>query len=351
MDFLIALAALAFLMFVAYRGFSVILFAPVAAIGAVLFTDPLPCPPAFTGLFMESMVGFIKNYFPVFLLGALFGKMIELSGFSKSIVSSVIGILGPQRAMLSIVLVGAILTYGGVSLFVVVFAVYPFAAEMFRAEQYSQAAHPRHHRSRRFFLHHGRPAGHAADPEHHSDDLFQDQSFAAPILGIVGAIFIFVVGMPYLESRRIKAAHAGEGYGEGHLNEPAPMKEGTLPTSLHRHAAACSWFSSSTSFSPAIRRLHRAHRPVLWAHYDLHAGGHGQADHRFRRSSQRRLWAVQGALLAGMVDGVPVRLRAAFPSTSPRAARRRSAARCWPRSTPLRNMALAASSPPCPASS
>jgi H+/gluconate symporter-like permease len=116
-------------MVVAYRGYSVILFAPVAALGAVLLTDPTLVAPMFTGLFMDKMVGFVKNYFPVFLLGAIFGKVIELSGFSKSIVSSVISVVGAERAMLSIVLVCAVLTYGGVSLFVVVFAVYPFAAE------------------------------------------------------------------------------------------------------------------------------------------------------------------------------------------------------------------------------
>ena len=133
MDFVIVLGALCFLMFVAYRGYSVILFAPVAALGAVLFTDPSLVAPMFTGLFMDKMVAFVKNYFPVFLLGAVFGKVIELSGFSKAIVASVINLIGRERAMLSIVLVCAILTYGGVSLFVVVFAVYPFAAEMFRA--------------------------------------------------------------------------------------------------------------------------------------------------------------------------------------------------------------------------
>ena len=133
MSFLIALAALVFLMFVAYRGFSVILFAPIAALGAVLLTDPAAVPAAFTGLFMDKMVGFAKLYFPVFLLGAVFGKVIELSGFSKSIVAAVIDLVGSQRAMLAIVLVCGVLTYGGVSLFVVVFAAYPFAAEMFRA--------------------------------------------------------------------------------------------------------------------------------------------------------------------------------------------------------------------------
>lgn len=132
MSVIIALAALALLMLAAYRGYSVILFAPIAALGAVLLTDPGAVGPAFTGLFMEKMVGFVKLYFPVFLLGAVFGKLIELSGFSRSIVAAAIRILGRRHAIPVIVLVCALLTYGGVSLFVVAFAVYPFAAELFR---------------------------------------------------------------------------------------------------------------------------------------------------------------------------------------------------------------------------
>ena len=99
----------------------------------MLLTDPAAVPPVFTGLFMDKMVGFVKLYFPVFLLGAVFGKVIELSGFSQ--VHRRGGhraASARERAMLAIVLVCALLTYGGVSLFVVVFAVYPFAAEMFR---------------------------------------------------------------------------------------------------------------------------------------------------------------------------------------------------------------------------
>ncbi len=132
MSVLIALAALALLMLAAYRGYSVILFAPIAALGAVLLTDPGAVGPTFTGLFMEKMVGFVKLYFPVFLLGAVFGKLIELSGFSRAIVAAAIQILGRRHAIPVIVLVCALLTYGGVSLFVVAFAVYPFAAELFR---------------------------------------------------------------------------------------------------------------------------------------------------------------------------------------------------------------------------
>src|SRR5690606_37957350 len=105
MSLLIVHGALRFLMYVAYRGHSVILFAPVAAMGAVLLTDPDLVAPMLPALYMDRMVGFLKLYFPVFLLGAVFGKLIEISGFSKAIVAATIRLFGPQRAMLSIVTV------------------------------------------------------------------------------------------------------------------------------------------------------------------------------------------------------------------------------------------------------
>ncbi len=120
MSFIIVLAALAFLMLAVYRGYSVILVAPLAALGAVLLTEPAAVAPAFSGIFMEKMVGFVKLYFPVFLLGAVFGKMVELSGFSESIVAAAIRYIGKTRVNAVIVAVCALLTYGGVSLFVVV---------------------------------------------------------------------------------------------------------------------------------------------------------------------------------------------------------------------------------------
>ena len=91
MSFLVVLLALVFLMFVAYRGYSVIMFAPVAALLAVLLTDPVArccrCSPACSWTRWSASS---RSTFPVFMLGAIFGKVIELSGFSKSIVSSVI---------------------------------------------------------------------------------------------------------------------------------------------------------------------------------------------------------------------------------------------------------------------
>src|SRR5215475_7485390 len=215
MSFLICVAALVFLMLVAYRGFSVILFAPIAALLAVLLTDPAAIPPIFTGLFMDKMVGFVKLYFPVFLLGAVFGKVIELSGFSKSIVSSVIGLVGRERAMLSIVLVCALLTYGGVSLFVVVFAVYPFAAEMFRQGGIPKRLIPATIALGAFTFTMDALPGTPQIQNIIPTTFFKTNTWAAPWLGLIGAVFILIVGLLYLEWRRKSAAAQGEGYGEG----------------------------------------------------------------------------------------------------------------------------------------
>jgi H+/gluconate symporter-like permease len=220
-SFLVVLAALLFLMFVAYRGHSVILFAPVAALGAVLFTDPSLVLPMFSSVFMEKLVGFVKLYFPVFLLGALFGKVIELSGFSRSIVSSVIGLVGSARAMLSIVLVCAVLTYGGVSLFVVVFAVYPFAAEMFRQGNIPKRLIPGTVALGAFTFTMDALPGSPQIQNIIPTTFFKTTTWAAPRLGITGSIFILVVGLLYLERQRRKAAAANEGYGTNLVNEPA----------------------------------------------------------------------------------------------------------------------------------
>ncbi|RPE81435.1 GntP family permease [Vulcaniibacterium tengchongense] len=229
MAFLIVLAALCFLMFVAYRGYSVILFAPVAALGAVLLTDPSLVAPMFTGLFMDRMVGFLKLYFPVFLLGAVFGKLIELSGFSKSIVKATIRLFGAGRAMLSIVVVCALLTYGGVSLFVVVFAVYPFAAELFRQSGIPKRLIPGTIALGAFTFTMDALPGTPQIQNIIPASFFGTDAWAAPWLGTLGGVFILILGLLYLDWRRRAAARAGEGYGTALVNEPAPFADDRLP--------------------------------------------------------------------------------------------------------------------------
>jgi len=226
---LIALLGLAFLITVAYRGFSVILFAPVAAMIPVLLTQPSAIPTVFTDLFMTKAVMFVKLYFPIFLLGAVFGKLIELSGFSKSIVIAIIRLVGAKRAILSIVLVAAALCYGGVSLFVVVFAVYPFAAEMFRAAEIPKRLMPAALALGAFSFTMDALPGTPQIQNIIPTSFFHTTAWAAPWLGTIGGLLILTSGVLYLQWRANQARARGEGYGANHLNEPGPISQERIP--------------------------------------------------------------------------------------------------------------------------
>ena len=293
MSFLIALSALIFLIFVAYRGLSVILFAPVAALGAVLLTDPAAVPGAFTGVFMEAMVGFIKNYFPVFLLGAIFGKVIELSGFSKSIVKLIISLIGRERAMLAIVLVGAILTYGGVSLFVVVFAVYPFAVEMFKTSDIPKRLIPGTIALGAFTFTMDSLPGTPQIQNIIPTSYFKTNAYAAPWLGTIGGLFVLIAGMAYLEWRRRQADETGEGYGTGHINEPEKMADEELPNPY-------------IALLPLIvvGVLNKVFTDLVVANYgtgyDVQLAAMKAPVH-ISVDKVAAIWAVEGALLAGIL--------------------------------------------------
>ena len=229
MDVLIALLALGLLMLAAYRGYSVILFAPLVALGAVLLTQPAAVAPVFSDIFMDKLVGFVKLYFPVFLLGAVFGKLIEFSGFSRSIVSAVTRLMGQNKAMPVIILVCALLTYGGVSLFVVVFAVYPFAAEMFRQSQIPKRLMPATIALGVFTFTMDALPGSPQIQNIIPTTFYGTTSWAAPWLGVLGSAFVAIGGWLYLEAMRRKAQRRGEGYGSELVNEPETPADLNLP--------------------------------------------------------------------------------------------------------------------------
>lgn len=229
MDVLIALLALGLLMLAAYRGYSVILFAPLVALGAVLLTQPAAVAPVFSDIFMDKLVGFVKLYFPVFLLGAVFGKLIEFSGFSRSIVSAVTRLMGQNKAMPVIILVCALLTYGGVSLFVVVFAVYPFAAEMFRQSQIPKRLMPATIALGAFTFTMDALPGSPQIQNIIPTTFYGTTSWAAPWLGMLGSAFVAIGGWLYLEAMRRKAQRRGEGYGSELINEPETPADLNLP--------------------------------------------------------------------------------------------------------------------------
>ena len=218
------LLSLAALMYFAYRGFSVLLLAPLAALAAVAFSGA-PLLASYTQVFMEALGGFVILYFPLFLLGAVFGKLMEASGAARALAAAIVARLGAGRAVSAIVAACALLTYGGVSLFVVAFAVYPIAAELFRAANVPKRLIPATIALGAFTFTMtalpGTPAIQNAIPM----PFFGTTPFAAPGIGILAALVMFGAGQWWLRRRAAAARARGEGYGQHADALPQPDKE------------------------------------------------------------------------------------------------------------------------------
>jgi len=219
MEVLGIILSLFLLMFFAYRGFSVILFAPVFALLAAVLQG-FSVMPSYTELFMAKAVTYIKSFFPVFMLGAVFGKLMEDTGLAKSIAHAIIKGLGKERAILSVVLAAAVLTYGGVSLFVVVFAVYPFGAALFKEADIPKRLLPGAIALGSFTFTMDCIPGTPQIQNLIPTNFFGTTIYSAPVSGIIGGLLIFLGGMTWLTRRKNAAQAAGEGYGSHTLNEP-----------------------------------------------------------------------------------------------------------------------------------
>ena len=229
MEVLGILLSLFLLMFMAYMGFSVILFAPVFALLAAALQG-LPIMPSYTELFMAKAVVYVKAFFPVFMLGAVFGKVMEDTLLAKGISHAIMEKLGHKHAVLAIVLSCAILTYGGVSLFVVVFAVYPFAAALFKEANIPKRLIPGCVALGAFTFTMDAFPGTPQIQNIIPTNFYGTTGYAAPIAGQIGGTLIFIIGMVYLEWRKRTAVAKGEGYGDHTLNEPAEAAVTKLPS-------------------------------------------------------------------------------------------------------------------------
>ncbi len=237
---------LALLLGMSFRGWSVLLLAPAAAlIGAAFSGEPLLAH--LTQTFMDGAARFIAQFFPIFLLGAVFGKLMEDSGSVSAIADFMTRKLGEERAILAIVLAGAFVTYGGVSLMVAFFVIVPMAQALFRAASiplrlmpatialgtstFTMTALP------------GTPAVQNTIPM----PFFGTTPFAAPGLGILASAIMLGFGLWWLTRAAARARAKGEGYS---VAVAAPIDDEFL-----RERA-----STATSFDPA--EIQHASRPV-----------------------------------------------------------------------------------------
>jgi H+/gluconate symporter-like permease len=252
------LIGLGLLIWLAFRGWSVLLLAPAAALIAAAF-DGQPLLASWTQTFMGSAAGFLAQFFPIFLLGAVFGKLMDDSGAVAAVAGFITRCLGEHRAVLAVVLAGALVTYGGVSLFVAFFVIVPMAQSLFRTAEiprrlvpaavmlgtstFTMSALP------------GTPSIQNAIPM----PFFGTTPFAAPGLGVIASIIMLAIGLWWLSHVERAARRAGERYGA----EAAPTVEDAAGDELVRERA-----TTAREFDPAeIRHGHhsKAAAPVVAA--------------------------------------------------------------------------------------
>jgi H+/gluconate symporter-like permease len=243
------LVGLAILIWLAFRGWSVLLLAPAAALVAAAFGGE-PLLANWTQIFMSSAARFLAQFFPLFLLGAVFGKLMEDCGAVTAVADFMTKTLGERRVMLAVVLAGALVTYGGVSLFVAFFVLAPMAQTLFRA-----AAIPRRLMPAAIILGTstftmsalpGTPSIQNAIPM----PFFGTTPFAAPGLGIIASLIMLGFGLWWLNRAESAARRKGEDFGSA----ATPSADAAAADEKVRERA-----TTAREFDPAeINRGHRS---------------------------------------------------------------------------------------------
>ena len=219
------LLSLALLITLAYRGVPVLIAAPIASIVALVFSQA-PLLPAYTEIFMPAMAGFIGNFFPVFLTGAIFGMLMTVAGYAKSIATSVTSLIGGKAAIAATVVTSALMTYGGISLFVVAFVMYPLARELFRVADIPRRLIPATIALGIFTFTMTALPGTPQVQNIIPGQFFGTGSFAGAAIGIIGSIFVIVFGMAWLEFRTRQLRKKGEHFSSVHNGGEEELQNG-----------------------------------------------------------------------------------------------------------------------------
>lgn len=207
--------SLLLLMFLAWRGASVLVVAPLCVLVAVAADGQTPLLASYTQIFMPGVGQFISRFFPLFLLGAIFGSQMQRSGAARRIVLVLAESFGSGQAIPAVVLTCVLLTAGGVSLFVVVFAVFPIADFLFRRADMPRRLIPAAIALGSFTFTMTALPGSVQLPNLIPMPYFGTTPWAAPVVGVIASLGMLGLGLTWLWYRATSARMAGEGYGVG----------------------------------------------------------------------------------------------------------------------------------------
>ncbi len=219
---------LVLLVYLAFKGHSIIWVAPVCA-AVVALMGGVNILSAYMGDYMKGAADYIISWFPAFFLGAVYGKLMHMTGSARSLANKLVSIIGPRFAVAAVVLPCLLMTYGGISLFVVVFVIYPMGYAIYKAADLPRTLLPGAIAFGAFGITMTAIPGTPQIQNMIPTRYYGTTAAAAPLLSIVAALLIGIPGYIYLEMRCRNARKKGLHFVEDEKYVDNSMSEENLP--------------------------------------------------------------------------------------------------------------------------
>ena len=202
------LLGLVLLVYLAYRGNSIIWVAPVCALIVALFSGSNLLD-SYLVDYIGGTADYIVSWFPAFFLGAVYGKIMDRTGSARSLANKMVSLIGSKYALLAVILPCLLMTYGGISLFVVVFVIYPMGYAIYREANLPRTLLPGAIALGAFGITMTCLPGSPQIQNIIPTTYYGTTAFAAPIMGLIAAVLIAVPSYIYLSWRIRQARKKG----------------------------------------------------------------------------------------------------------------------------------------------
>jgi len=219
---------LVLLIWLAYKGHSIIWIAPVCGLLVAVFGG-LNLLSAYLGDYMKGVADYVLSWFPVFFLGAVYGKIMDVTGSARSLANKLVKLIGSRFALLAVVLPCLLMTYGGISLFVVVFVIYPMGYAIYREADLPWTLLPGAIAFGAFGITMTAIPGTPQIQNIIPTTYYGTTAAAAPLMGLIGAVMIAVPGYVYLDWRIRSTRKKGLHFVEDPKHQQSDFDESAHP--------------------------------------------------------------------------------------------------------------------------